>query len=396
MPITPSRPPRSPHWALLGLPGLLAGLLLLGAWLRPPAATLSPLSTLDLPAAAATVAVSEGDDQDETGEPILSEAAPSPPSSPPTTAPPLRAAAVPTAVALTPVPAAPTATPPPAPAAPAPAPAGPPRIGLQAGHWRAHELPEELARLRGASGGAGSGRAEWEVNLEVAEAVAARLRARGFIVDVLPATIPAGYVADVFLSIHADASTSPAPRGFKVARSGWSRLPATDDALVEALTAEYGRATGLPWDEAITRNMTRYYAFNNRRRQYAIDKTTPGAILEMGYLTNAADRAFLFNQTERLVEGIAGGLIRFLEERPPLAQRERPATIGAVLVVNGDGATARGSPSPDGAIMARIEGGRRQDAPEVRGDWYGIWVTERNAPGWVHRSEATIIQVPLP
>lgn len=274
--------------------------------------------------------------------------------------------------------------------------AAPAQIGLQVGHWRSGELPDELSRLRTATGGSSGGMREVDLNLTVAQQTAERLRARGHAVDLLPATVPPGYRADLFLAIHADATTSPTPRGFKVARSGWSRLPATDDALVEALTAEYGRATGLPWDEAITRNMTRYYAFNNRRRQYAIDKTTPGAILEMGYLTNAADRAFLFNQTERIVEGIAGGLIRFLEERPPLAQRERPATIGAVLVVNGDGATARGSPSPDGAIMARIEGGRRQDAPEVRGDWYGIWVTERNAPGWVHRSEATIIQVPLP
>jgi hypothetical protein len=273
---------------------------------------------------------------------------------------------------------------------------GPPRIGLQAGHWRAHELPEELSRLRGSSGGSGGGRQEWEFNLEVAEWVAERLRAQGYLVDVLPATIPPGYQADVFLSIHADANVSPGPRGFKVARSGWSRLPATDDALVRALTEEYGRATGLPWDDGITRNMTRYYAFNNRRRQYAIDKTTPGAIIEMGFLTNAADRSLLFNRTELVVEGITRGLVRFLEERPPLAEREQPATIGTAIIINDGGATARAGPSFDAAVMAQLDGGLRQDAPEVRGEWYGVWVAQRGGPGWVHQSEARLIQVPLP
>ena len=465
----PTRPPRlrPSGWALVGVLGLLgACLLLAGAWRQPVAtASLSPLTELDLPAAAATVPVSDADEPDDTGEPVLTESEATAPTAPirvgtgPTTVagaavasaatsviilpavtstpPPLSTTAAlaalatpalpaPTAEPEPPAPTAapdpptatpesepaaesdpPTATPAPDPptATPAPAPprrqvasarTGPPRIGLQAGHWRSYELPEELARLRGSSGGSGGGRQEWEVNLEVAEAVAARLRARGYIVDVLPATIPPGYVADVFLSIHADASSSPAPRGFKIARSGWSRLPNTDDALVDVLTEEYAGATGLPWDNGITRNMTRYYAFNNRRRQFAIDKTTPGAIIEMGFLTNATDRAFLFNQTERVVEGITRGLVRFVEALPPPDQREQPATVGLVLIINSEGATARSSPSFDSAVMGHIEGGRRQDAPEVRGEWYGIWVAERNGPGWVHQSEATVIQVALP
>src|SRR3989338_2508894 len=43
-------------------------------------------------------------------------------------------------------------------------PAGPPKVGLQAGHWKNDELPEEFGRLRGSTGSAGGGRSEWEVN----------------------------------------------------------------------------------------------------------------------------------------------------------------------------------------------------------------------------------------
>src|SRR4051794_1707622 len=69
------------------------------------------------------------------------------------------------------------------------------RVGLQAGHWRSIELPDELRSLRGNGGTAGGGVAEWELNLAVARRAAVRLEAAGVAVDVLPATIPPGYQA---------------------------------------------------------------------------------------------------------------------------------------------------------------------------------------------------------
>jgi N-acetylmuramoyl-L-alanine amidase len=307
------------------------------------------------------------------------------------------APAVAVAATATPVLASPTATSAPviATAPPAP-PAGPPRIGLQVGHWRIEELPDELSRLRGASGGSGGGMREVDLNLAVTERLAGRLRERGFTVDVLPATVPPGYRADLFLAIHADASASASPRGFKLARSRWSRLPTTDDALVRTLTEEYGRVTGLPWSDAITRNMTGYYSFNNRRRANAIDKSTPAAIIEMGYLTNPADRQLLVGQMDVVVAGIERGVTRFLDERPPLAEREQPATVGLTIVIGEGGAVARASPNADAPALATLEAGRRQEAPEIAGEWFGIWVTEVNGPGWVHRSQATLITIQLP
>lgn len=48
-------------------------------------------------------------------------------------------------------------------------PGGPKRLGLQAGHWKYDEAPEDLAELRNNPGTSGGGKAEWEVNLDLAE-----------------------------------------------------------------------------------------------------------------------------------------------------------------------------------------------------------------------------------
>src|SRR5207237_7878971 len=86
---------------------------------------------------------------------------------------------------------------------PAPPP-GPRRIGLQAGHWQTADVPAELKRLEQLTGTSGGGVNEWQLNLDIANRVAVALRARGYAVDVLPTTIPPGYLAEAFVSLHAD------------------------------------------------------------------------------------------------------------------------------------------------------------------------------------------------
>ena len=72
------------------------------------------------------------------------------------------------------------------------------------------------------------------------------LEAEGIVVDVLPATVPPGYDADAFLSIHADGSTGSAPRGWKLA-TPW-RASQASKALLRAVAGTYGEATGMPED----------------------------------------------------------------------------------------------------------------------------------------------------
>lgn len=383
-------------WPLAGLLALALALALAGATVLPTAPPSlastdpAPAPTIGTPA---TLAAQPTAADSTEGVRLEAESVATEPASAATPTP----DATPAPEVYSPVVVAPPTAAPPAPAPQSPpVETGPPRIGLQVGHWRSHELPDELSRLRGATGGSGGGVREVDVNLAVTERLAVRLRERGYTVDVLPATVPPAYRADVFLAIHADASTSGTPNGFKLARSRWTRLPTTDDHLVQALTVEYGASTGLAWSDAITRNMTGYYAFNNRRRMHAIDPATPAAILEMGYLTHAGDRTFLLEQMDRVVAGIEQGVVRFLNERPAPGEREQPAATGLVITTAAGGATAYAAPSFGAAVLATLEGGRRQEAPEVQGDWFGIWVTEVNGPGWVHRSQAQLETITLP
>ncbi|HLZ31344.1 MAG TPA: N-acetylmuramoyl-L-alanine amidase [Chloroflexota bacterium] len=203
------------------------------------------------------------------------------------------------------------------PLAPAPLydPPGPRHVGLQAGHWLTDEVPPELGRLQG--GAVGGGKQEWEVNLDIARRAAALLEASGIQVDLLPATIPAGYRANAFLAMHADGDPAGVANGFKVARPGFSSLPDVDDRLVETLNQVYAADTELPRDdEHISLRMRYYYAFNSRRYCHAVAPGVPQAIIEMGYLTSAIDRRLLIGDPDRLARGVADGIQAFLSTLP--------------------------------------------------------------------------------
>ncbi|MGE5619826.1 MAG: N-acetylmuramoyl-L-alanine amidase family protein [Sphingomonadaceae bacterium] len=220
----------------------------------------------------------------------------------------------PTAGPTATVPATATAT---ATATPAPTPAavaGPKlRVGIQSGHWKANELPAELASLRTATGAAGNGWSEAEINLDLSRRVVALLEKENLIVDLIPATVPVQYKADAFVSIHGDANSSPVPSGYKLARATRSSIPAKDDALLHAISTEYGPATKLPYHAStITVNMTAYYAFANSGIQHSVAPTTPSVILETGFLTNPNDRKLLVEQADLVAGAIARGILSFL------------------------------------------------------------------------------------
>lgn len=198
-------------------------------------------------------------------------------------------------------------------------PPGPPRVGIQIGHWKREELPDEFERLRSRGGGTrGGGRIEWEVNLDIGSRVAELLRREGIVVDVLPATVPQEYVADAFIAIHADGSTNAAASGYKIAspRRDWS---GKSELLTGTLIASYGAMTALPRDPNVTRSMRGYYAFNWRRYAHAIHPMTPAVIVELGFLTSPHDQRILVGDPDRAARGIAVGVLRFIRETVPNA-----------------------------------------------------------------------------
>lgn len=188
------------------------------------------------------------------------------------------------------------------------------RVGIQAGHGGGDP---------GASSCDGTVR-EAEITASVAGKVAERLRRSGAQVDLFVGADPRlrGYQAHAFVALHTDYCPNPAnpssPSGYKVARYGGA--PGTglkgngdpSDRLAQALWEEYGRVTGLPQDRSpghFTANLLNYYALRE------IHPATPGAIIEMGWLSGDLD--VLLNRQDTLAEGIAAGILRFLAAETP-------------------------------------------------------------------------------
>ena len=195
-------------------------------------------------------------------------------------------------------------------------PDGPRRIGIQIGHWDAEIAPPELgARIRTQTGTSWAGTNERDINRDIALRIKALLEPQGYIVDVLPVTLPTGYLADAFLSLHGDGDGTGENSGFKMAYS--TRRTPYEAQLLAAIKETYGAATGLRYDsERVTRNMTGYFAHNWRRYQNATSPFTPSVILEMGYVSHAGDRALMTRKPDVLAKAIADGIVSFLGAHP--------------------------------------------------------------------------------
>lgn len=171
------------------------------------------------------------------------------------------------------------------------------KVGIVAGHWQSDVgavCPDGLKEVR--------------INLDVASQVVSILHDKGYRAELLPEFSERlhGYEADAFVSIHADSCSVPDVSGFKVARVASSAIPEEEDRLVACLTREYGRGTGLNFHKnSITYDMTDYHAFKE------IDTSTPGAIIEMGFM--GSDRELLTEKSSRVAEAIVNGILCFLE-----------------------------------------------------------------------------------
>ena len=190
---------------------------------------------------------------------------------------------------------------------------GPVRVGLQVGHEDVAAHPNELAQLRWNTGGHANGVDEVDLNRSVAEALRVQLEAQGVAVDLLRATPPPGYYADLMLSLHTDSVTDPERRGYKSATFAPVRNP-LEPQLKETIDRAYYAVSGLPNDHHnTTENMYRYYAFNGRYR-HSVHPGTPALIVELGYLSSAEDMAFL-SVPKRPAAALSRGVIQFLQER---------------------------------------------------------------------------------
>jgi hypothetical protein len=189
------------------------------------------------------------------------------------------------------------------------------RIGIQIGHWQTVNVPPELQRLEIQTGTSWLGFTEVDVSLEIGTRVADLLKSHGYIVDLIPTTVPQGYLADAFVALHMDGDGTGENSGYKMAHG--SRRGPYEQQLLEDIKAEYGAVTGLEWDQPhVSRSMLGYFAFSWQRYRSSTSPFTPSVILEMGYLSNDGDRALAIDHPDVLAIGIANGIERFLSEVP--------------------------------------------------------------------------------
>lgn len=302
-------------------------------------------------------------------------AAPAPTSTPPPTA----TAPPPTATPTLPTPNSPT-----------PDLNRPPRVGLQVGHWRIEEHPDEQARLRKFSGTYYRGYDEWELNIVIARATQALLEAEGVTVDLLPAVVPIGYEADAFLSIHVDGVTGPTAetrRGWKVATP--FRASRASEGLAGALAAAYPAVTGLPSDnEEASINLRAYYAFAAYRYWHSIAPTTPAAIVEVGFMTHPADRKLILEQPELLAEGLARGVLDYLAIYYPLDEAERAPLGRGMLRPTRDGVTLYERASDASAPLLEVGQNTRLVPLGERKGWVLVFTHGGDWDlGWVRAEE---------
>ena len=213
---------------------------------------------------------------------------------------------------------------------------GPPTVALQIGHLNAVDHPDELAVLRFSTGGRGGGLDEVDVNRDVAFALADKLRAAGVHVTLLDATVEPAYRASLFLSLHADGNADTTRRGYKSAHVEPIRQR-RDPWLLTSIDAAYLAAAPLPHDTTnVSRNMTHYYAFSHERFDHAVAPSTAGLVVEMGYLTNPEDRAWLADP-QAPAEALYDGIMRYLAGidrwHPSLARVSNPGVLDATAVL---------------------------------------------------------------
>lgn len=270
----------------------------------------------------------------------------------------------------------------------------PPVVAIQAGHWQTEDHPDEFEWLRTSTGAVAGGVREVDLNVDVSHRIAEYLRSWGNEAYVLPSTVPPSYRADAFVAIHSDGNNNRQARGFKVAT--YYRDWIATDMLVRELVDEYAKQTGMPLDNRITANMRDYYAFNTGLYEYTIAEDTPGAIFEMGFLSNARDRAYMIQNRDLIARAIALGIARFLGTKPVTGWPEPPRIPrGDVIEVTRDNVPAFRSPAEGSERVDLVYTRQRFAVAERRPGWVKLF-SYRGEEHWIQDQFTRQIVVPAP
>lgn len=172
------------------------------------------------------------------------------------------------------------------------------RIGILAGHWE--NSPGEVCS---------DGIIESDVNHDIALRVVQLLENQGYQIDLFPEYDLEflNYEGTAFISLYSGscAENPPPASGFKIGASYLAQNPDEIDRLATCISQEYQNAVNLPFTyEVIDSEHASHHIFRD------IAANTPAVRLEMGSLKT--DRRILINQADDAAQGIAAGILCFL------------------------------------------------------------------------------------
>jgi hypothetical protein len=140
--------------------------------------------------------------------------------------------------------------------------------------------------------------------------------------------------------------------------------------------------------------MRGYYAFNSGLYEHTISEDTPGAIIEMGFITNATDRGFLISNRDLVARAIALGIARFLGARPPEGWPAPPLLPrGDIVEVLHNNVTLFGAPAEDAPHVDEAALHERYAVADRRPGWARLFFYS-GKEAWVQDWQTRQIIVP--
>jgi N-acetylmuramoyl-L-alanine amidase len=125
--------------------------------------------------------------------------------------------------------------------------------------------------------------------------------------------------------------------------------------------------------------------------------TTPAVILEMGFLTNAADRKILYDRADVVAKGITNGIVAYLNTRDPQDGAALLPPDFPVYRVIGDNTAVRSAPRDNASILLRINPTHRLFPFQRRNGWLEVVVRgDWRVVGWVREDQLLATDDPFP
>ena len=152
-------------------------------------------------------------------------------------------------------------------------------------------------------------RGEQKYQSEIHAKLADMLEAKGYLVDIYAGkNLPRGVKGDLYLTLHLNGALNASANGYTVSIYPNSTTPKEDQKIKALLINKLSKMPIRNYQGYETENSKYMYGLTR------ISKTTPGALVELGFATNANENAWLQKNQNEVVGYVADAIFEFLGE----------------------------------------------------------------------------------